>query len=146
MSKTIAALCVSCGHRWRTSRTKTPFPCPRCKRHTGYGRPLKPSKYRNQRVTVEGVEFDSKKEAARWVELQAAERAGQIWDLRRQVRFPLDVNGTHICDYVADFEWKVQMGSCTARIVEDVKGRKTREYGLKKRLMRALYGVEIKET
>ena len=41
------------------------------------------TKYGNTRVSVDGMPFDSKREAARWQELRLMERAGEISDLRR---------------------------------------------------------------
>jgi hypothetical protein len=107
-------------------------------------RPRHPgSKYRNVRVVVDGLKFDSKREAARWQELKLLERSGEIRDLERQQRYRLFVNGTHICDYVADFTYWVRRGDY---VVEDSKGVKTEGYRLKKKLMQALHGIEITET
>jgi hypothetical protein len=104
-------------------------------------------KYRNQPVEVDGVRFDSKKEASRWVELQYWERAGFIRDLERQVPFVLEVNGTRIGKYVADFRYlDITTGQV---VVEDVKSEATRKlpvYRMKKKLMFALYQVVIRET
>jgi hypothetical protein len=63
----------------------------------------KPSKYRNRRQVVDGVQWDSRKELARWRLLWARKEAGAVSQLRRQVRFALVVNGVKVCDYVADF-------------------------------------------
>lgn len=107
-------------------------------------RPAK-SKYRNVKTEVDGVVFDSKREAARWTELRAMEKAGEISDLRRQVPFALVVNRKLICNYKADFTYRRD----GKEVVEDVKSAHTRtlpEYRLKKKLMDAVYGVEIVET
>lgn len=107
----------------------------------------KPSKYRNQPVEVDGVRFDSKKEAARWVELQYWERASFIRDLERQVPFVLEVNGTRIGKYIADFRY---LDIATGQVVvEDVKSEATRKlpvYRMKKKLMFAIHQVVIRET
>jgi hypothetical protein len=100
------------------------------------------SKYRNVPVEVGGDRFDSRAEAKRWQELQLMERAGDISDLKRQVKFEMHVNGQHICDYIADFTY-VRAEVFT---VEDSKGARTAIYRLKKKLLRALYGLEILET
>lgn len=105
------------------------------------GKP-KPRKYRNSPTAVEGIKFDSKAEARRWVELRAMEAAGAITALRRQVSFPIRVNGVLICRYRADFVY-VENGS---RVVEDVKGMKTAAYRLKFKLMKAIFGITILET
>ena len=72
----------------------------------------------------------------------AAQKAGEIDELARQVRFRLDVNGVHVAVYVADFTY-VRDGE---RITEDVKGAITPVYRLKKKLMKACHGIEILET
>ena len=105
-------------------------------------------KYGNQPVEVDGIRFDSKREAARWGILRLMEQAGEIRDLQRQVRFPLEVNGVKVTTYVADFTYRdpklpLERGSF---VVEDAKGCRTREYLLKRKLMKAIHGVEVKET
>jgi hypothetical protein len=106
--------------------------------------PSKPSKYRNKPVTVDGIRFASKREAKRWGELRLFERNRDLMDLQRQVRFRLVVNGIHIADYVADFTYRLGLGKDPC--VEDCKGFRTREYKIKKRLMKACYGIDILET
>lgn len=101
-------------------------------------------KFRNVPTVVDGVRFDSKREARRWGELQLMERANLIADLKRQVPFALDVNGHHVCKYVADFTYLE--GSGAGLTVEDVKGVQTPEFKLKSKLMKAVHGVEIKLT
>jgi len=88
--------------------------------------------------------FASKREARRWGELRLMEMAGAIQDLRRQVRYRLDVDGLHVCDYIADFRYISEPGQ--AEVVEDCKGFRTREYVLKRKLMKAIHGIDILET
>jgi hypothetical protein len=105
----------------------------------------KRSKYRNKRCEVDGITFDSQREAARWLELKALESAGAIAALRRQVRIPIVVNGVRVCVYVADFTY-VERGR---RVIEDVKSSFTRKlpvYRLKKKLVKAACGIEIIEV
>lgn len=121
------------------------------------------SKYQNRKVTVEGITFDSKKEANRYRELLLLERAGAITELKRQVRFQLlppvydeyerysDKTGKRLKNgrrcvekgvvYVADFTYRQGL----AKVVEDVKGHRTKEYILKRKMMRYFYGIELKE-
>ena len=100
------------------------------------------SKYRNVPVTVDGIKFQSKKEAARYQELRAMEQAGEIKGLRCQVSYPLMVAGHRICKYVCDFAyWDGKQHVC-----EDVKGVKTPVYRIKAALMLACYGIAIRET
>lgn len=101
------------------------------------------SKYKAKKTVVDGITFDSKKEAMHYQELKLLERTGEISDLKLQVPFVLidkSVHGRQI-KYVADFVY-YQDGQM---VVEDVKGFKTDVYKLKKRLMAERYGIEIKE-
>lgn len=108
------------------------------------------SKYNAKKTTIDGITFDSRREAKRYSELKLMERAGAISDLRRQVRYELipafDVQGKHYrpTSYVADF---VYVDTKTGKeIVEDVKGMRTPIYRLKAKLFAAKYGVSILET
>jgi len=65
-----------------------------------------------------------------------------ISELRRQIPFKCEVNGKLICTYFADFTY-VREGKY---VVEDAKGWATREYKLKKKLVEALWGIEIQEV
>lgn len=95
------------------------------------------SKYRNRRTEVDGVLFDSKGEAQRWQELRLLEQAGEIRDLRRQVKFVLQdafvAAGTREREiaYIADFVYSE--GSTT--VVEDFKGVKTAVFKIKRKLL-----------
>ena len=100
------------------------------------------TKYHNIPVEVEGRRFPSKREKNRWVILRLMERAGQISDLQRQVSYPVVVNGQKVCRYVADFVY-VESGRT---VVEDCKGVRTPIYNLKKRLVKAVHGIDILET
>jgi hypothetical protein len=79
------------------------------------------------------------KEAGRYRQLKAMLASGLISELRLQPSFDLVLE----CKYVADFEYVDDKGK---RIIEDVKGYKTREYKQKRRLMRKQHGIEILET
>ena len=101
------------------------------------------SKYHSKKTTIYGITFDSKKEADRYCELRLLEMAGKIKDLNRQVQFVLQPsfkkNGKTIraITYVADFEYyDLEKGKY---IVEDVKGYKTKEYLLKKKMFEYRY-------
>lgn len=102
------------------------------------------SKYRNTRTTVEGIKFDSRKEAKRYTELRLLLKAGEIGFLRLQVPYELNPGGEFSYKYIADF---VYMDAKTGtEIVEDVKGDRTREYIKKRKLMKKVHGITIKET
>lgn len=103
---------------------------------------MRHNKYANQIVETDGLTFHSKREARRWGELRLLERAGVISELRRQVCYELAVNGTHVCDYYADFVY-VEQGR---EIVEDAKGVRTKEFILKAKLLRACLGIAIQEV
>lgn len=106
------------------------------------------SKYHAKKTVVDGIPFDSKREADRYLVLKSMEEDGTIEDLRRQVRYELipafDVNGVHYRPvfYVADFVY-VEDGK---EVVEDVKGMRTDVYRLKSKLFARRYGKVIKET
>ena len=101
------------------------------------------SKYRNIKSVDEfGNKFDSQLERRRWVELKIMHSGGLIRNLSRQYVFQLVVGNHLICKYVADHMYERD----GKRVVEDVKGGvKTAVYQLKKKLMKALYGVDIYE-
>lgn len=109
--------------------------------NVGYMSPKK-TKYGNKKTKVGDLTFDSKLEAERWQELCELQRAGKIGFLKRQRSFLLAVNGVSICRYRADFTY-VENGCL---VVEDAKGFLTDVYKIKKRLMRAVHGIEIRET
>ena len=101
-------------------------------------------KYRNIPTIVDGIRFDSKKEAKRYSELKILKAAGQIDRLQLQEAFNICVKNFHICKYIADFVYTEKKTG--QRIVEDVKGVKTDVYKLKKRLMLAVHNISITEV
>jgi hypothetical protein len=105
-------------------------------------RQMRGNKYGAKRTTIDNLTFDSKHEAKRWTELKLLERAGQITDLLRQVKFPIAVNGHPIGLYVADFAY-IEKGQ---RVVEDSKGVRTDLYRWKRKLVKAVHGVDIVEV
>jgi hypothetical protein len=98
-------------------------------------------KYRNVPTEIDGIKFASKREAKRYCELKLLEKAGEIKDLRLQPRYPLTVNGLHVCTYVADFEYS--WTALPSTVTEDAKGVRTRDFINKAKLFHALYGREI---
>ncbi len=122
-------------------------------------------KYGNTKITVDGIQFDSKREAARYQELKLLERAGVISFLQRQTKFQLipdqhaPSNAVYTkgprkgqrkpgkllekeCSYIADFCY-IQNGET---VVEDAKGYRTEVYRIKKKLMLERYGIQIREV
>lgn len=104
------------------------------------------SKYRAVAVTVDGYRFASKKEAARYRVLKAMEAAGDIRRLELQPKYPLLVNGAKCGFYVGDFRYERRAAGGWEAVLEDVKGVRTPVYRLKKKLVKALYGIDILET
>lgn len=100
------------------------------------------SKYGARRTTVDGITFASAAEARRYGQLILRQRAGDISELELQPPFPLIVNGVKVGVYKADFAY-IEDG---APVVEDVKGVRTAVYILKAKLVKALYGITIRET
>ena len=103
-------------------------------------------KYRNKPTTVDGIKFSSKKEAKRWTDLKFLESKGLIRKLERQVTFKIEVGGKLICRYIADFTYEEAAHGTWARVVEDAKGYPTPVYTLKRKLMAAVHGVEVRES
>lgn len=105
------------------------------------------NKYGAQPTEVGGIRFASKKEAARYLQLQAMQQAGEIYDLAYEPRrYVFEHNGVRIGTYTPDFEYRLASGE---HVVEDTKSkatRKARDYGLRKKMMKAFYGIEVKET
>ena len=103
------------------------------------------SKYGNVKTTTsDGITHDSIKEANRWCELKLLEKAGKITDLQRQVKFELipKQDGERAVHYIADFMYI----EGDKFVVEDVKGKRTKEYIMKRKLMQYVHGIKIKET
>nr|UVX56960.1 MAG: protein of unknown function (DUF1064) [Bacteriophage sp.] len=106
------------------------------------------NKYHAKKTVVDGITFDSKREADRYLVLKSMEEDGTIEDLRRQVRYELmpsfDVEGRHYRPvfYVADFVYRED----GKEVIEDVKGMMTDTYQLKAKLFARRYGKVIRET
>lgn len=121
----------------------------------------KKSKYRNLKASVDGIEFDSIKEARRYQELIFLQNEGDIENLQMQVKYVLIPTqrepekigpkggvkkGKVIekeCSYVADFVYFDKKLNMT--VVEDTKGFKTKDYLIKRKLMLYIHGIRITE-
>lgn len=121
------------------------------------------TKYKNKKVTVNGITFDSHKEARRYGELRLLERSGAITNLARQVEYeliPVQKQTTEYTDkkgktrhktvvleravkYIADFVYFNKNGDI---VVEDAKGVRTKEYVIKRKLMLYMYGIKVSEV
>ncbi len=109
------------------------------------------SKYHSKKITIDGITFDSQKEAYRYRELKLLERSGKIKDISLQHKFELQPsfkkNGKTIraITYIADFVYFDL--ERMVNVVEDVKGYKTKEYLLKKKMFEYKYPyLTIKEV
>lgn len=104
------------------------------------------SKFKNTPTEVAGKRFASKREGTRYEQLLLLERNGEVRAIRCQVEYRLSVHGMLVCKYRADFVYEEMRNSEWREVVEDVKGYRTPVYRLKKKLMQACYGIEIRET
>lgn len=95
------------------------------------------NKYGAQKTVVDGLRFDSKKEAMRWQELKKLESIGAIQNLERQVSIPLHVAGVKVCTYRADFMYEMD----GVVVVEDAKGYQTEVFKLKWKIGQALFPI-----
>ncbi len=100
------------------------------------------NKFNARKVQMDGHTFDSQMEARRYRTLVLMEQAGEILGLRVHVAYQLVVKGVRVCRYEADFVY-FEGGR---EIVEDVKGHRTREYIIKRKLMKAIHGIDIREV
>lgn len=121
---------------------------------------IKTGKYRNIRTQVDGIPFDSQKEARRFIELKYLLKAGRIRKLKLQPQFTLQESyitpeGERVraLKYVADFSYERptepdQNGYIHwVKVVEDVKSQATRteKYKIKKKLMLERLGMAVVE-
>ena len=112
----------------------------------------KANKYHAKKVVVDGLTFDSQKEANRWQQLKLMQQAGLIKNLERQVPYPLAkvIDGT---DYVV----RTQGGGCMRyyadfryydvgrkkEVVEDVKGVDTDVSAIKRAIVKMFYNIDV---
>ena len=103
------------------------------------------TKYGNRPPMVDGFRFDSIAEAKRYKELKLMELAGEIRDLVLQPKFIFEYRGVRIGSYKGDF--KYLLIHSPVPIVEDCKSEptKTQAYRLRKRMMLAFHGIELRE-
>jgi len=109
------------------------------------------NKYGNKKTVIDGITFDSKKEAKRYGELKMLKKAGRILDFTMQPEFPYITTHYHPTEamstytvkrkYIADFAVTYPDYSVE---IEDVKGFSTAEFKRKKKIVEAIYGIKIK--
>jgi Fe2+ transport system protein B len=108
------------------------------------------AKYRNKRIVVDGERFDSKREYARWCELKLLERAGEISELKRQVRYELAPSVKFLgatraqpsLRLIVDFQY-IEKGSL---VLEDVKSPATvtATFTAKRHMLLAQRGLQVR--
>lgn len=108
---------------------------------------------------ITGESFQSQGEMARYHYLLDQQKLGKIKNLRRQVRFKLEVNGIMIATYIADFGYFISGSKPAADVkngflklwdetetIEDFKGILTTDCKMKLKLMEAIHGIKVKIT
>lgn len=124
----------------------------------------KKSKYHSIATCIDGISFDSRKEARRYRELKLLEKAGRISNLEMQVPFELIPAQYEECDEVytkGAHKGERKRGACIEKAVtykadfmyiedgkivaEDTKGFKTKDYIIKRKLLLYVHGIRIKE-
>lgn len=120
------------------------------------------AKYNNKKVTIDGITFDSHKEARRYGYLSLLEKAGEITNLARQVEYELipvqkqtteytDKKGktrhkTVVLERAVKYIALVYYDKQGQLVVEDAKGVRTKEYVIKRKLMLYMYGIKVSEV
>lgn len=117
-------------------------------------------KYGNAKTEIDGRTFDSRREASRYIDLAAMQKAGEISNLQMQVKYVLipaqrepDTIGPKggikkgkviekECSYIADFVYTDKNGQT---VVEDTKGFRPKEYLIKRKMMLYFHGIRIRE-
>ena len=109
------------------------------------------TKYHSRKITVNGIVFDSHREARRYQELLLLLRAGEISQLEMQKKYTLipaqkkPSGGTErAVTYTADFVYTDNRTG--KKVVEDTKGVKTQQYIIRRKLMLWAHGIEVNEV
>ena len=121
------------------------------------------NKYKNKKVVIDGIQFDSKKEGNHWLKLKALEEQGKITDLQRQVKFTLlpaiyeTVDFTprgkpikrcveRAVTYTADFAYKDSDGKTCVEDTKSAITAKDKVYIIKRKLMKYVHNITLKEV
>jgi len=107
------------------------------------------SKFNAQPQVVDGIKFDSKREAKRWQDLNNLQRAGLISNLERQVTYILapsvKIDGEDrarpALRFKADFRYVDELG---ATIVDDCKGMPDTAFRIRQHLMKSVHGIDVR--
>lgn len=114
------------------------------------------NKYNATITEIDGIKFRSKKEAKRYQELKLLQKAGEVLYFIRQPKFDLPGGVTYTADFLVvwkgskkkDAVWGVinpflEFIEFNEICIEDVKGMKTKEFIMKKKMVESLYPVKI---
>jgi len=102
------------------------------------------NKFGAKKTIVDGILFASTMQARDYGLLKFREKAGEVSNIRLEVVFKITIGGVLICKYIADFVYNdLLLGK---EIVYDTKGVITPIFSLKKKLMKAVYGIDITVT
>jgi hypothetical protein len=102
-------------------------------------RHMRKHKYNAIKTVIDGITFDSKLEAKRYSQLKILERSNEISNLELQIPMHIVINDVKICKYICDFRY-----TCNGKVIhEDAKGMTTPVFNLKKKLVKAVHGVDI---
>jgi hypothetical protein len=104
------------------------------------------SKMRNKITIVDGIRFDSKHEANVYLSYKLALASKSIVNFVRQVKYVITINDIKICTYIADFVVYNKDGTVEVVDAKSVFTSKDRVYRLKKKLLKAVYNIDIIEV
>jgi len=99
----------------------------------------KARKYNNQPTTVDGIRFDSKKEARYYEQLKIRQKLGEVWYWLRQVPIHLPDGTKYVVDFLVFFKDPERLPEYV-----DVKGKETQVFRLKKRAVEHHYPIRLK--
>ena len=105
------------------------------------GNRLRRNKYGAIRTTVDGITFDSKAEAQRYVELKLMEKVGLVASIRVHPRFPIIVNHIKVCSVILDFSYYYLEDKLVVH--EDIKGKDNALSRLKRKLVEAYWNIKV---
>ena len=95
--------------------------------------------------TVDGIVFDSKREAVRYGELKLLVRAGEIGALEIQPSYKVAIGGQHFCTYTADFRYVTNRGELVIEETKSTGTQKDAAYRLRKKAAELAYGFKVTE-
>jgi hypothetical protein len=98
------------------------------------------------RRTVNGIVFDSRKEAVRYSELLLLQRAGEITSLEPQVECKVVINRKHFCTFTVDFYYVDKRRNVA--VYEEIKSSGTAKdaaYRLRRKAAELFHGIVVTE-